>query len=177
MIHVGQRLREAREARSMSIEEVARITRIPRSTLGAIEDGHIAQLPAPVFVRGFVRSYAELVGLDANELLRDLRLGSEPTEAPDALVSTVTSADAVTGSRRSPTLPPYAPLFGDAEPVASSGIGFSHAALIVLAFPSSPSQQSGVFASLDRLSQEDQRIEVLRIPKTGSSALGNLLMK
>lgn len=77
MRDVGLRLREAREAREMSLEDIARITRIPRATLEAIEEGDTTGMPPVVYVRGFVRSYATTVGLDANELLHQLSPTSE----------------------------------------------------------------------------------------------------
>lgn len=79
---VGARLREAREARGMTVEAVARVTRVPVASLQAIEVEDFASLPAPVFARGFVRAYAQAVGLDSGELLRSLRgtLGAVETE-------------------------------------------------------------------------------------------------
>lgn len=72
MQQVGARLRDARTARGMSLDDVAQITKIPRSAIAAIEDGDTSSLPAPVFVRGFVRALAGVVGLDGNELVRAL---------------------------------------------------------------------------------------------------------
>ncbi len=81
---VGARLREAREARGMTVEAVAKVTRVPVASLQAIEVEDFASLPAPVFARGFVRAYAQAVGLDSAELLRSLRgtLGSAQTDQP-----------------------------------------------------------------------------------------------
>ena len=52
----------------MSVEDIARITRIPQRSLEKLEAGEFDQLPADVFVRGFVRSYASCVGIDADEV-------------------------------------------------------------------------------------------------------------
>ena len=48
------------------------MTRVPLSTLRAIEAGDEENLPAPVFLRGFVRAYAKCVGLDPQAMMRAL---------------------------------------------------------------------------------------------------------
>lgn len=72
MHSVGSRLRDARETRGMSLEDLAQITKISRAHLEAIENDNFQVLPAPVFARGFVRSYGAAVGLEPNELVRGL---------------------------------------------------------------------------------------------------------
>jgi cytoskeletal protein RodZ len=62
-------LKEAREQKRMSVVEVSRVTRIPASTLDAIEAERFDDLPGEVFVRGFLRSYANAVGLPADSIL------------------------------------------------------------------------------------------------------------
>ncbi|MEZ4401970.1 MAG: helix-turn-helix domain-containing protein [Kofleriaceae bacterium] len=58
-----------REARGLARAQVARTTRIPVRTLENLEDGRWDELPADVFVRGFLRSYARCVGLSVDEVL------------------------------------------------------------------------------------------------------------
>lgn len=60
----------ARKQRSMSIHEIAGVTRIPVRSLERLESGLFEELPADVFVRGFLRSYARCVGLDAEDTIR-----------------------------------------------------------------------------------------------------------
>lgn len=60
----GAALRAAREARGLSLEEVARTTKITVAALRALEHNEIEKLPAPVFTRGFLKAYAREVGLD-----------------------------------------------------------------------------------------------------------------
>jgi cytoskeletal protein RodZ len=71
--NVGQRLREAREGRGLSLEEVAAQTRIPIRHLRSIEDGKYEELPALTYTVGFGRNYANAVGLDGAEIGRELR--------------------------------------------------------------------------------------------------------
>ena len=60
---VGSTLRRQRETKRMGLAEVARVTRIPLGTLEAIEQDHFDDLPGEVFVKGFLKSYAQTVGL------------------------------------------------------------------------------------------------------------------
>ena len=62
-------LRQGRATRGMSIEDVAKITKIQARILEKLETGRFEGLPADVFVRGFVRSFARCVGLDEAEAL------------------------------------------------------------------------------------------------------------
>jgi cytoskeletal protein RodZ len=65
----GSVLREARERRSISLSDVARKTKVSQSSLELLEAGQLEALPAEVFVRGFIRSYARSVGLREAEPL------------------------------------------------------------------------------------------------------------
>jgi cytoskeletal protein RodZ len=59
-------LRQAREEKSISIEEIANQTLIRLAFLYALEKGQFEQLPEPVYVQGFIRRYADAVNLDGN---------------------------------------------------------------------------------------------------------------
>ena len=69
MNDIGAQLRQARETRGLSLDQVHKATRIKRAFLEAIEAGRLEELPGPVQARGFVRSYAGAVGLDPDALL------------------------------------------------------------------------------------------------------------
>lgn len=66
---IGAYLRRTREARSMSVSEVSRATRIPVNALERIEADHFDDLPGEVFTRGFLKAYAAAVGLAPDEVL------------------------------------------------------------------------------------------------------------
>lgn len=66
---VGSTLRQQRAKKRMSIAEVARVTRIPVSTLESIEQDHFDDLPGEVFVKGFLKSYAQAIGLEADDIV------------------------------------------------------------------------------------------------------------
>ena len=66
---LGETLQRARQARGITIEDAERATRIPRRYLEALEQGNFAILPAPVYARGFLRSYSGYLGLDPTAVL------------------------------------------------------------------------------------------------------------
>jgi cytoskeletal protein RodZ len=66
---VGGRLREARERLGLTLEEVERSTRIRVHHLEAIERGELDSLPSPVQARGFLRNYAEFLGLEPGDVM------------------------------------------------------------------------------------------------------------
>ena len=69
---VGGRLRAAREAREMSVEDVARMLKLSGHQVVAIESGDWNSLPGKTIIRGFVRNYARLVGLDGDRLMAEM---------------------------------------------------------------------------------------------------------
>lgn len=77
---VGERLRRAREAKGLTLDDVAAQTRIPIRHLRSIEDSNWSELPAITYTIGFGRSYANVVGLDGAQIGRELRdqLGGAP---------------------------------------------------------------------------------------------------
>ncbi len=70
---VGEELRDARLALGWDIQDVAAQLRIRRVYLVALEEGRLADLPSPAYAIGFVRNYAALLGLDANDIVRRFR--------------------------------------------------------------------------------------------------------
>ena len=67
---IGFYLKQARKKKGFSLEDVASQTRIQEYHLQALESEDFANLPAKVFAKGFVRSYAKTVGLDEEEALQ-----------------------------------------------------------------------------------------------------------
>ena len=87
---VGEQLRTARETQKLAIHQVADYTKIRGDHLRALEEGNYSVFSAPVYIRGFVRTYATLLKLDATVILQQLNqelAGSgqqEPTLAQPA---------------------------------------------------------------------------------------------
>ena len=72
MATVSEQLRHARERQQLDIYQAAEITKIKTDHLRALESGQFEVFPAPVYVRGFIRTYATMLKLDAVQLLKDL---------------------------------------------------------------------------------------------------------
>jgi cytoskeleton protein RodZ len=77
---LGVFLRREREKRGLSHEQIAEMTRLRRHMVVALEDEAWDVLPPPVFVKGFIKSYAKVLGLDQKEVL-DLYGEAPPPES------------------------------------------------------------------------------------------------
>jgi cytoskeletal protein RodZ len=87
MSQLGERLRTAREQQGISLSQAAAETRILQRYLVALEEGDYVNLPGDVYARGFIRNYARLLGLPAEELIelyRSDRGRSEPIKIVQA---------------------------------------------------------------------------------------------
>jgi len=69
MTPLGETLQRARLARGVTLQEAERTTRISRRYLEALENENFGLLPAPVYARGFLRTYARYLGLEPGDLL------------------------------------------------------------------------------------------------------------
>jgi cytoskeleton protein RodZ len=86
---VGAALREARERRGISLEALARTTKIGVATLRALERNQVDHLPGGIFLRGFLRAYARQVELDPEDTVR--RYLAQFERPPAAAVATETA--------------------------------------------------------------------------------------
>jgi cytoskeleton protein RodZ len=82
-VSCGARLKQAREAAGLSVEEVSARLKMPVRVIRTLESDDWAPLGAPVFVRGQVRSYARLLNVDVDAWLEQ----TAPEVAPSTLVS------------------------------------------------------------------------------------------
>jgi cytoskeleton protein RodZ len=71
MTNFGASFKKARESKGISLDQIAKTTRISTRFLAAIEDEDFKVLPGGVFNRGFVRTFAESVGLDPDQAVSD----------------------------------------------------------------------------------------------------------
>jgi len=93
---LGALLKSEREKRDVSIEQITKLTRLRRHFIEALEAEDWKHLPAPVFVRGFIRAYARALNLDEEKVF-DLYEGTTPPEmsVPQPVV-------AAPGARKTP---------------------------------------------------------------------------
>ncbi|PFH89368.1 RodZ domain-containing protein [Bacillus sp. AFS088145] len=81
MTELGKYLREAREAKGLSIDDVQELTKIQKRYLEAIEEGNYEILPGQFYVRAFIRQYAETIGVDVSGFLTEKPVVEESTVA------------------------------------------------------------------------------------------------
>ena len=70
---IGQQLKQAREAKRLTFEQVFEAIRIRVPYLRALEDDDLSAMPSPVQARGYMRNYAEFLGLNFEQLLDEMR--------------------------------------------------------------------------------------------------------
>jgi len=79
---LGKALAEARTARGLTLHDVERDTRISSKYLQALEEGQIDTLPAPVYARAFMRTYAQYLGLNATSFVQRMPGARPEPELP-----------------------------------------------------------------------------------------------
>jgi cytoskeleton protein RodZ len=72
MSTVAEQLRQAREAKHLTIQQVVEIMKIRADHLRALEEGNFDVFSAPVYIRGFVRGYSRLLKLDEPQIMAAL---------------------------------------------------------------------------------------------------------
>ena len=100
---IGERLIGAREQRGLSLEDAERDTRISRRYLQALEEERFDIIPAPVYARGFLRSYSQYLGVETAPLLarfpQDTPTPGSPSRPPSQEDRSGRGPSALFGSR------------------------------------------------------------------------------
>lgn len=99
---IGMRLRSARNAAGLSVEDVARASRIGAGIITAIESDELSALGAPIYARGYLRAYARAVGLPEAAVAGALEARAVP--APALVATQRTSRTHYLASRYAPPL-------------------------------------------------------------------------
>lgn len=85
---VGEILKEERERKFYSLEEIEKATKIRKELLEALEEGKYAKLPPPTFIQGFIKNYGRFLGLNTEKLLaifrREFSEGKHPPRILDS---------------------------------------------------------------------------------------------
>lgn len=79
---LGERLRSARKARALTLEQAAYELKVDIKVLQALEDERYDMLGAAVFVRGHLKAYARLLGLSEQAVLEAYRIADPSSEVP-----------------------------------------------------------------------------------------------
>lgn len=85
---IGRYLKRERELRAVSLEELAQTTRIPLKMLQNIEADDFDRLPGEVFTRGFLKSYARALGMDADDVMGVYGQGRRQVEVKPVPITT-----------------------------------------------------------------------------------------
>ncbi len=83
---VGQILKETREAKLYTLEDVEKHTKIRKELLEALEASNFDKLPPTIFIQGFIKNYGRFLGLDANKLLAVFRRDYEARKHPPVIM-------------------------------------------------------------------------------------------
>lgn len=159
MDDLGNTLRDARERLGLTLEEAERATRIRTHHLAAMERGDWDSLPSPVQARGFLRNYADFIGLDPGEILLRYAEGIQARRPSPATPTQPRPASTPPGEvhvRR--------PSLISSDIVIASGI--SLALLVLLVWGA-----SWVMASLRQQTLEDAGEEALPAPAAGMATV------
>lgn len=101
---LGTTLRTARERRGLSVEQLAAATKIPANLLRALEENEFHKVPRGIFVRGFLRSYAQEVRLDPKAIVEQFI--AESGEAAPVVTAPAPAAAAVEEHIEEPGIDP-----------------------------------------------------------------------
>ena len=80
MSTVAEQLRSAREAKNLTVEQVAEMTKIRTDHIRALEEGNFSVFSAPIYIRGSVKNYAGVLKLDVPQMLASLAAELKGTE-------------------------------------------------------------------------------------------------
>lgn len=88
MAGIGERLKQAREKKSLSIDHVRKDTRIHSTVLIALEEGRCDEILTSTYVKSFLKKYSSYLGLDTKQILSEYqKLHPDLIEAPSAAAS------------------------------------------------------------------------------------------
>ena len=82
MSELGTRLREARVNKGYTLNTLQQMTKIQKKYLQALEEGRYDEIPGNFYIRAFVKQYADMVGLDGDQLLKDYESELDVTSKP-----------------------------------------------------------------------------------------------
>jgi len=92
---IGKTLRQLREKKGLSLEQVEQAIKIRMRYLEAIEDGDMTVLPGMVYARGFIKSYAEYLGINGQELLDSHETTTQVDTTQTSSIDTLARAERV----------------------------------------------------------------------------------
>ena len=80
---LGQRLRQERESKGLSLEDLQKLTKIQKRYLLGIEEGNYEVMPGKFYVRAFIKQYCEAIGLDTDAIFEEYKSDIPSTQTED----------------------------------------------------------------------------------------------
>ena len=160
MMEFGSTLRAAREARGLTVGQVADTTHMAPSTVEDLEKEDFSRIAAPIYGRGFVKLYCEAVGLDPKPLIAefmDIFNGNRDTGIKERPVATPSAAPKA-----------QEPIAVAPEPVAEPEPAFAEPEL-----PAAPEPEPDLFAPLSPAATEPAKARLSRYAAPISQSLAN----
>lgn len=123
MASFGENLRKAREARKITLQEIAATTKIGTRALQALEDEQFNLLPGGIFNKGFVRAYARAVGLDEEKTVAAYLEAANVTPSETDMEALAQQVAAARANKRESWSPNAATLVGMVAILVALGLG------------------------------------------------------
>ena len=89
---LGDLLRQTREQKNLSLDDVEKGTNIRKLYIKAIEDGNYDKLPGEVFLKGFIKTYGKFLGLDGQKLIEQYKAEKNPAVSAEPTAQTAPPA-------------------------------------------------------------------------------------
>lgn len=128
----GLMLKREREARGMTLTELAKVTRIPEASLMSIENNNFDEFPAEVFVRGFLRNYARQLSIPAEDIMQAYESWIRQ-QTPRAIVNEITETNT---ESKSLALTSKEPVTAENDDMPRTSFRFAYIAIILIAIAS-----------------------------------------
>lgn len=100
---VGQILKETREAKFYTLDEIEKHTKIRKELIQALENDDYSKLPPLTFIQGFIKNYSKFLGLNSEKLLAVFRRDYEASKHPPVILDSFTNPIPTNRFRLTPT--------------------------------------------------------------------------
>ncbi|HON77910.1 MAG TPA: DUF4115 domain-containing protein [Spirochaetota bacterium] len=158
MESIGEKLRNAREAKKLSLKDVARETNIPPRYVEALEDEEFERFPGETYVIGFLRSYVDYLKLDSDEFIQAYK-GYKIGES-------ATPIEELTRPTRSPMLINLSTVMGKYKNYLYTGAIALSILIVIIVF-------SSIYSSNVRISDSDTLDQIKSESTKKKSYIGN----
>jgi len=86
VVAIGKRLKEAREKKSLTIEQIQKQTKIHSTVLIALEEGRASEILTDTYIRSFLKKYSDLLGLPTTEILKEYFPPRSESPSPSVVI-------------------------------------------------------------------------------------------